>query len=81
MELKDYTTEELKMYGFGVNDTSLFGETFETVDELIEFAQKEYDNENSDYFDDEDQHCILVNAVKCVSLSTLRHHWTTLPSR
>ena len=32
-------TEEKKLYGFGVNDTSLFGETFETVDELIEFAQ------------------------------------------
>jgi len=59
-------TEEKKLYGFGVNDTSLFGETFETVDELIEFAQTEYDNENSDYFDDEDQHRILVSAVKRV---------------
>lgn len=59
-------TEEKKMYGFGVNDTILFGETFETLDELIEFAQAEYDNENSGYFDDEDQHCIIVSAVKRV---------------
>ena len=57
-------TEEKKLYGFGVNATTLFGETFETVDELIEFAQTEYDNKNSGYFDDEDQHCILVSYVE-----------------
>lgn len=62
-------TEKKKLYGFGVNDTILFEETFETVDELIEFAQTEYDNENSDYFDDEDQHCILISAVKRVAPS------------
>lgn len=61
------TIEEKKLYGFGVKGTSLFGETFEAVDELIEFAQTEYDNKNSDYFDDEDQHCIFVSAVKRVT--------------
>ena len=56
--------KEKELFGFGVNDTRLFGETFDTVEELIEFAQHEYDNENSDYFDDEDQHCILISHVK-----------------
>ena len=57
--------EEKKLYGFGVNHTSLFSETFETVEELLEFAQAEYDNNNEDYFD-EGQYCILVSLVKSV---------------
>ena len=60
--------EKKKLFGFGVNDTRLFGETFDTVEELIEFAQKEFDEENEDYFD-EDQHCILVSHVEEVSAS------------
>lgn len=36
---------------------------FDTVDELIAFAQDEYDNENSDYFNDDDEHCILVGTM------------------
>jgi len=58
--------EKKNLFGFGVNDTRLFAETFDTVEELIEFAQKEYDNQNEDYFD-EDQHRILVSYVKEVS--------------
>lgn len=61
--------EEKELFGFGVNDTQLFGETFETVGELIAFAQTEYDNENSDFFDEEDQCRILVSKVKKVSPS------------
>lgn len=57
--------EKKKLFGFGVNDTILFAETFDTVEELIEFAQKEYDDENDVYFD-EDQHCILVSYVEKV---------------
>lgn len=60
--------EEKKLFGFGVDDTKLFDETFDTVDELIEFAQKEYNEQNEEYFD-EDQHCILVSYVKQVSAS------------
>lgn len=60
--------EEKKLFGFSVDDTKLFVETFDTVDELIEFAQKEYDEQNDEYFD-EDQHCILVSYVKEVSAS------------
>lgn len=60
--------EEKKLFGFSVDDTKLFDETFDTVDELIEFAQKEYDEQNDEYFD-EDQHCILVSYVKEVSAS------------
>ncbi len=60
--------EEKKLFGFGVDDTKLFAETFDTVDELIEFAQKEYDEQNDEYFD-EDQNCILVSYVKEVSAS------------
>lgn len=61
-------TEEKKLFGFSVDDTMLFAETFDTVDELIEFAQKEYDEQNDEYFD-EDKHCILVSYVKEVSAS------------
>ena len=57
---------EKKLFGFGVNDTNIFEDTFDTVEELIEFAQKEFDGENGDYFDDEDVHCILVSHVKKV---------------
>lgn len=60
--------EEKKLFGFSVGDTNLFNETFDTIDELIEFAQKEYDEQNDEYFD-EDQHCILVSYVKEVSAS------------
>lgn len=60
--------EEKKLFGFGVDDTKLFAETFDTVDELIKFAQKEYNEQNEEYFD-EDQHCILVSYVKQVSAS------------
>jgi len=60
--------EEKKLFGFGVDDTKLFAETFDTVDELIEFAQKEYDEQNDVYFY-EDQHCILVSHVMKVSAS------------
>lgn len=60
--------EEKKLFGFSVDDTKLFDETFDTIDELIEFAQKEYDEQNDEYFD-EDQHCILVSYVKEVSAS------------
>lgn len=62
-------TTEKKMYGFGVNGTDLFENTFETVDELLEFAQKEYADKYSNYFDDEDQHCIFVSVVKNVTPS------------
>ena len=61
-------SEKKKLFGFGVNDTKLFAETFDTVEELIEFAQKEYDEQNEDYFD-EDEHCILVSHVEEVSAS------------
>lgn len=61
--------DEKTLYGFGVNDTQLFGETFESVDELIEFAQTEYDSGNGGFFDDEDECRILVSKVKNVKPS------------
>lgn len=61
-------SEEKMLFGFGIDDISLFAETFDTVDELIGFAEKEYDEHNDEYFD-EDQHCILVSYVKKVSAS------------
>ena len=57
--------DEKKLFGFGVNDTRIFSETFESVEELIEFAQAEYDRQNEDYFD-EDQHRILIYHVQKV---------------
>ena len=57
--------EKKQLFGFGVNDTRLFPEVFDTVEELIKFAQEEYDGENGTYFD-EDQHCILVSYVERV---------------
>lgn len=57
--------DEKKLFGFGVNDTRIFSETFESVEELIEFAQAEYDRQNEDYFD-EDQHRILISHVQKV---------------
>lgn len=56
--------EEKALFGFGLNDTRIFADTFNSVEELIDFAQTEYDNENSDYFDDEDEYSILVSKVK-----------------
>jgi hypothetical protein len=55
-------------FGFGLNDTHCFGETFDTVDEVIEFAQEEYDSQNSDYFNKWiDEHCIYVGIAEEVS--------------
>ena len=54
-------------FGFGLNDTHCFGETFDTVDEVIEFAQEEYDAQNSDYFNEDDEHFIYVGTAEEVS--------------
>ena len=55
-------------FGFGLTDTHCFDETFDTVDEVIEFAQEEYDNQNSDYFNEDDEHCIYVGTAEEVSV-------------
>ena len=56
-------------FGFGLHDTHCFGETFDTVDEVIKFAQEEYDSQYSDYFnDDDDEHFIYVGTAEEVSV-------------
>ena len=60
--------EKKLKFGFGLNETHCFGETFDTVDELIEFAQKEYDSQNSDYFNEDDEYCIYVGTAEEVSV-------------
>lgn len=61
--------EEKKLkFGFGLTDTHCFSETFDTVDEVIEFAQEKYDTQNEDYFIEDNEHCIYVGTAEKVSV-------------
>ena len=60
--------KEIK-YGFGLNDTHCFGDEFDTVKELIAFAQDAHDNPDGNYWDedwDEDEypHTIHVGIIE-----------------
>lgn len=65
--------EEKKVkYGFGISDTQCFGDEFDTLEELIAFAQDAHDNPDGNYWDedwDEDQytHCINVGTIENIT--------------
>lgn len=60
--------EKKLKFGFGLNASHCFGETFDTVDEVIEFAQEKYDSQDEDYFNKDDEHCIYVGTAEKVSV-------------
>lgn len=46
--------EEKKVkYGFGLSDTECFADEFDTVEELIAFAQEAHDNPDGNYWDED----------------------------
>lgn len=65
--LKFMQHKKLK-FGFGLNINHGFDDTFDTVDEVIEFAQEKYDSQNEDYFNKDDGHCIYIGTVEDVSV-------------
>lgn len=61
--------EEKKLkFGFGLNTNHCFSELFDTVEEVIEFAQEKYDSQDEDYFNKDDEHCIYVGTAEEVSV-------------
>ena len=51
-------------FGFGTNEEHCFSDEFDTVQDLINFATEEWDNQNSDYFNDDDENIIYVGVIK-----------------
>ena len=60
--------EKKLKFGFGLNASHCYSETFDTVEEVIEFAQEKYDSQDEDYFNKDDEHCIYVGTAEEVSV-------------
>lgn len=60
----DNKEEKIIKYGFGLSDTECFTDEFDTIDDLIAFAQDAHDNPDGNYWDedwDEDQYAHSIN--------------------
>ena len=55
--------EEKVKFGFGLNDRDCFCEMFDSVQELLEYAIKAWDNEDSNIFNEDDENVILVGTI------------------
>lgn len=51
-------------FGFGTDEECCFCDEFDTVQELINFATKEWEDKNSDYFNDDDENIIYVGVIE-----------------
>lgn len=51
-------------FGFGTDEERCFCDEFDTVQDLINFATEEWDNQNSDYFNDDDENIIYVGVIE-----------------
>ena len=59
--------EEKKIkYGFGLatDVTRCFCDEFDSVEELIKYAKEQWEGENSDYFNDDDEYCIIIGVIE-----------------
>ena len=66
------TSEKKIKYGFGLSDTECFTNEFDTVDELIAFAQEAHDHPDGNYWDEdwegpEYAHCIYIGVIKRIT--------------
>jgi len=61
--------EEKEQFGFGLKPTRCFCDAFGSVEDLLIFAKRAWDNLDSDYFDDESQSRIYVGVLRHVSPS------------
>ena len=60
-------TEEKKVkYGFGLatDVTHCFCDEFDSVEELIEFAKDAWETEDSTYFNEDDEYCIIIGVTE-----------------
>jgi hypothetical protein len=63
-------TEEKKVkYGFGLSDTECFCDMFDTVEEVIEFADGCYKNPDGNYWDED-----MDDYPDCIYIGTIEHH-------
>ena len=59
--------EEKKVkYGFGLatDQTQCFCDEFDSVEELIEFAKDAWETEDSTYFNEDDEYCIIIGVIE-----------------
>lgn len=56
-------------YGFGRSEEHVFGDTFDSVEQVIEFAQRAFDEKNEEYFDDKDRCFIYVFSIVELSVT------------
>lgn len=63
--------KEKVKFGFGLEETECESETFDTVEELIEYAQKSWDNMDGNPFDNDCDYtgCIFIGTAKTLSPS------------
>ncbi len=51
-------------FGFGTDEEHCFGDEFDTVQELINFATEEWEDQNSDYYIDDDDNLIYIGVIE-----------------
>lgn len=56
-------------FGFGLNRTRCFCDSFNEVEDLMIFAKRAWDNLESDYFDNEEQSKIYIGVIQQVKPS------------
>lgn len=56
-------------FGFGRNDDHVFGDLFGSVDEVIGFAQRAYDQDDGRYFHDEEHPVIHVFSIRDLAVT------------
>lgn len=61
--------EEKIKYGFGLSDTECFCDMFDTVEEVIEFAEHCYNNPDGNYWDED-----MDDYPDCIYIGTIEHH-------
>jgi hypothetical protein len=56
-------------YGFGLSDTECFGDMFDTVEELLAFAQDAYENPDGNYWDED-----MEDYTPLIYVGTIERH-------
>ena len=55
--------EEIK-YGFGLCKERCFADTFDTIDDLLYFAKRQWDNLDNEYFQEDNQNIIYIGVAR-----------------
>lgn len=60
--------EEIK-YGFGLCKERCFADTFDSIDDLLYFAKRQWDNLDNEYFQEDSQNIIYIGVAREVRVT------------